>query len=708
VQTANASLDKQQWVRLFVASFVSLALEILMIRWSASEIMVFAYFKNLILMACVLGLGLGCASGKSVERPSLWFPISMALLVAIVATASWTGLSYMSLLFEYDVFDWSGNVGSTFVLARNVLFICAIFLLVVSMFDSFGKMLGRELVGLPSLQAYSVNIAGSLLGVIAFSVMSFMHLSPTWWLAICLVPLLLIYIKDKTRLLVFAVSSVFCLTLAAISSGDSLWSPYYRIDTKPLTSFIKDNSMIHVPYELGTIIEVNHNHHQRTLNFSPAFLDSHPEVKESNELRAYDMPYFGIEAPRNVLILGAGTGNDVAAALRHKAAQIDAVEIDSGILQLGHKVHPENPYDDPRVSVHLTDARQFLASTHNKYDLIQFGYLDSQTALSTMSSVRLDNYLYTLESLKSATEHLSERGIASLSFATQPDWLRARFYQMVKAAAGADPIAIDTSYGSPNAILLMWGPGLSSIRDKVQQQYAPILSDVNRLNMAVEVPTDDWPFLYQRTRNLSLVSIMMILIIIVFACILTRGRFKLRAEGFINNFQFLLLGAGFLLMETRAMLAIAVLFGSTWLVNSLIIGLVLIMALISNYVVSKFPGFKQQHAYLGLLISLLVMYAFPLTTLVGMSLEARILGAMAVVGIPFFFSGSVFARAFSQTKEPEVALGINIIGAIFGGCLEYLSVFTGMNSLSLLALLVYALSWQFSKTDAVTTSTEAS
>ena len=73
---------------------------------------------------------------------------------------------------------------------------------------------------------------------------------------------------------------------------------------------------------------------------------------------------FSFAAPKpTVLIVGSGTGNDVAAALRHDSPSIDAVEIDPFILEIGRTEHPERPYDSSRVSVHLTDARAFLKRT---------------------------------------------------------------------------------------------------------------------------------------------------------------------------------------------------------------------------------------------------------------------------------------------------------------------------------------------------------
>ena len=105
-------------------------------------------------------------------------------------------------------------------------------------------------------------------------------------------------------------------------------------------------------------------------------------------------------------MVGAGTGNDVAAALRAGVKRVDAVEIDPAILCLGKLYHPEHPYADPRVDAVVNDARTFLRSTRNIYDLIVYGLLDSHTLLSHTSSVRLDSYVYTVEGLREARARL--------------------------------------------------------------------------------------------------------------------------------------------------------------------------------------------------------------------------------------------------------------------------------------------------------------
>jgi spermidine synthase len=105
----------------------------------------------------------------------------------------------------------------------------------------------------------------------------------------------------------------------------------------------------------------NHSWYQWVVDLLPAFLKSHPEAKPNSFLfLQYELPYEIAPSPKNVLILGAGRGNDVAAALRHGAEHIDAVELDPVILRLGKLYHPEHPYSSTNVTSHVDDARAFL------------------------------------------------------------------------------------------------------------------------------------------------------------------------------------------------------------------------------------------------------------------------------------------------------------------------------------------------------------
>ena len=93
------------------------------------------------------------------------------------------------------------------------------------------------------------------------------------------------------------------------------------------------------------------------------------------------------------------------------------------IAFLGNRYHPERPYDDPRVTLEINDARNFFRNAHQLYDLIIYGVLDSHTALSHASNLRVDLDVYTREGIKEAFALLKPGGVLSISFALPNEFI---------------------------------------------------------------------------------------------------------------------------------------------------------------------------------------------------------------------------------------------------------------------------------------------
>lgn len=695
------SARNSHWINLFLISFAVLFFEILFIRWIGSEIRIFAYFKNLILIAAIVGMGIGCAlGGKNISTsaisPASWldkiglkdsaFPILITILCVVIASAQTLNLTHMSFLFTLDVFVWDQLVPSFTALVVNVATIIVIFMTVVIIFDLLGQKLGASLKGRESLPAYAVNLAGSLFGVIVFTAMCYLEAAPWLWLTVGFLAIIPFF-KKPLHITLFIVS----IAMAFVSTKDSIWSPYYRIQLKPFNIKVENGKR---EIQLGEHVIVNYDSHQQTMNFNKDFLKKNEPLLEAEDFQlyynTYNFPYEVAPSFNKVLVLGAGTGNDVAAALRHGAKEVTAVEIDPTILKLGKEIHPEKPYSDSRVTAYNNDARAYLAHDKSKYDLIVFGHVDSMTTFSTLSSVRLDNFLYTKESLKLATDHLTENGICALSFAAGPKWLRARLFQVAKCTTDSNPVVVRTHSFNPGAITVFWGPGLKEAISKFPPGKDII--PLNELSKKIELPTDDWPFLYQKERNIPPVYLIMLATVITISSIIIFVKMRLSLSSLVTYSQFFFLGAGFLLLETRGMLAVSVLFGSTWLVNSIVIAVVLAMALCANFLVMKARAIKQWHGYLALFISLMILYLVPLAPYSGAAVSEKCLICFLVIGLPFLFSGIVFSRALAEVKDVEKALGINILGALLGGCLEYFSTIVGVNGLTLLSMSVYIVS----------------
>src|ERR1700704_4799501 len=201
----------------------------------------------------------------------------------------------------------------------------------------------------------------------------------------------------------------------------------------------------------------------------------------------YRSPYdlFGAGQFQHVLIIGAGSGSDTAIGLKYgQVGHIDAVEIDPVIAGLGRKFHPEQPFSDPRVSVHVDDGRSFLRKTTDKFDLIIFALPDSLTLTSQFSSLRLESFLFTEESFKEARSRLTPDGAIVLYNYYRQDWLLRKLAGMLEPGFGRPPYVV--SYGGwGRAGVLVDGPRLQTLlaqRPDLNTPYQEVRAPTPQLN----------------------------------------------------------------------------------------------------------------------------------------------------------------------------------------------------------------------------------
>lgn len=684
---------------LVLASFLTLFAELAFIRWIAVEIRVFAYFKNLALLLCFVGFGLGCALATRTVRWSSAV-VSFLGLVLVVRLPLKNGniLEHLSqsLGAAADVEIWA--TGDSWNWARFLvaaLLALALFLLIVYIFVPLGQIVSRQMNLAPrSLTAYSWNLLGSLAGVLAFLAVSRMMLPPVFWLGAVLLGFALLQTTRKDRALLASLIIPLVLLLhvplesnfQTSSPPTVLWTPYQQVQY--LRYRTSDGDF------WQSVLSVNHTGYQITVNLSPTYLARHPGIiKEPQDENPYNLAFrFAVPSP-SVLVVGSGTGNDVAAALRHDSRSVDAVEIDPAILELGRREHPEHPYDSPRVSVHLTDARAFLKRSPRKYDVILFGLLDSHTQFSDYSNMRIDNFVYTEESFLEARRHLNPDGIIFVKFQVNHQWMGTRLREMLSQTFGKPPVVMfaDSSY-STGATCFVISPGT---RVEAAMAADPRLADFARIhaishpNRPVPVTTDDWPYLYQEGRWIprTFYSIGLLVVLLAIALYMQIGQARNRPPSLF----FFAMGAGFLLLETQVISRLALFFGTTWQVNGIVISALLAALLLANFAVDRIKAsIPRLPVLIALLLGLLLAYALPLNQLAGTATRAGII-ATIVFAIPVFFAGILFASEFRITSSPGAALGANMLGAVAGGLLENLSLVFGMRALLLVAMALYCL-----------------
>ena len=113
------------------------------------------------------------------------------------------------------------------------------------------------------------------------------------------------------------------------------------------------------------------------------------------------------------------------------------------------------------------------------------------------------------------------------------------------------------------------------------------------------------------------------------------------------------LGAGFMLLETKGVVHMALLFGSTWMVNSIVFFAILMMILLSNlYVLAVRPAATL--AYYALLFAALLLNAcVPMDVFLALpGTRARSSSRVPWSFVPVFFAGVIFATSFRDSRSP--------------------------------------------------------
>ena len=241
------------------------------------------------------------------------------------------------------------------------------------------------------------------------------------------VGVLLTLLEKKPRKIYWAVPVVITVLLSFLnlfSNLDTTWSPYQKLNLEKLEG---DNYTLHVNnvgyMGLLDLSIQNKDKVRAKLQKEGKQLSQADELNFTNQ---YDLPFLIKKDSKQVLIIGAGGGNDVAGAVRAGVPNIDAVEIDPAILELGKKYHPGDPYASPTVNTIVNDGRAYLRQTNKKYDIVIMALADSHTLNSSTSNVQLDNYLYTKESIEEVKRILNPDGILVLSYEAVRPWIGAR------------------------------------------------------------------------------------------------------------------------------------------------------------------------------------------------------------------------------------------------------------------------------------------
>ena len=640
--------------RLLLCSALMLFLELALIRWTGANVVHLSYLANFVLLGSFLGVGLGFLRARRARDLTGWSPVLLAGLVAFVA------------VFPVTVDQRSADVLYFTSVSPDGpppwIALPLIFLAVAAIMAGPGEMVGRCFRQLPGLQAYRLDLIGSLAGVAAFTLLSFLGAAPVVWggvVAVCYVILL-----GRRMPLVSRAALVVIVGLLAIESTAAgvSWSPYYEVRTVDRSD--AEGSSVS--------ISANGIPHQAIK----------PVERLLTEDARYRLPYERLPdlSLDRILVVGAGNGNDVAVALSRGAAAVDAVEIDPRLLEIGRERHPDSPYADPRVQTHVDDGRAFLERTDRQYDLIIFALPDSLTLVTGAASIRLESYLFTAEAMRAVRDHLAPGGGFAMYNNYRESWLIDRFERTMTDTFGHRP-CVDT-FGRTGQLAV-----LAIAADAEGQRCANNAVDTS--TAAPAAATDNHPFPYLRAPGIPALYLFVIAGVLLMSVVCVRvfsGPFR-TMRPYTDLF---LLGMAFLLLETKYVTGFALLFGTTWLVNAIVFAGVLVAVLVAVEVTRRWPTPPIPVLFAALAAALLLAWLVPAAVLLELPVVLRLVVAVALAFAPIFLANVIFAKRLNAVDDTSTAMGANLLGAMVGGCLEYVALVVGYNALLLVAGLLYA------------------
>ena len=386
-----------------------LFVELVLIRWPAESNIYLRYLTNLVLLASFLGVGVRFLRAEAKRDLFPYAPIALAVFALFI------------VLFPVQ----QGHVGDLPVL-RGLAGSPALPIWVSLPLIFGGSALIMALLAegvartfrtFEALQAYRLDVLGSVAGIVTFSALAFLGMRPIVWILLACIGLLLVLGRPIKAAQIASIAGLLLIFAANSLSAHDAWSPYYKVTTLQRGDgriALRVNGLAHQSmYPLGVLRVQQPFYDYAYEHLPPGPLD-------------------------RVLIVGAGSGNDVAVALDHGARHIDAVEIDPVLLARGMSMHPEDPYGDPNVVPHIDDGRAFLERTNGDYDLIVFALPDSLTLVTGQAGLRLESYLFTQEAFETVRERLTADGVFSMYNYYRPSVFE-RYASTLTAAFGGEP-----------------------------------------------------------------------------------------------------------------------------------------------------------------------------------------------------------------------------------------------------------------------------
>ena len=555
--------------------------------------------------------------------------------------------------------SWSGS--SAWGRSPRWLSLTVIFLLTVATLGTVAQEVARTFATFEPLDAYRLDIGGSLRGIVTFAGLSFLRMPPLAWAVLSAVVFVLL-LGPRVRSWRWLPAAAIAVTVVVLGLESF-------VGVLPVVAVLQD------PHRDGVRRQRAHRREQH-----PA-ADHRLGRADHQGLAVLPLPVHVRRAPRRRARHRCGHRQRRRRRARQGAQRVDAVEIDPALVQIGRDRHPDRPYSDPRVSVHVDDGRAFMERTGARYDLVLFALPDSATIVTGQSALRLENYLFTTQALERARSLLTPGGTFAMYNYYEP-WLLDRYANTIRTVYGTAPcVQLGPTHGQRQQAVL-------SLRDDATTggcttTWTPRVAEL-------EPSVDDRPFPYLGTRTIPSFYLWMLALVLTASLVLVRwvgGPLKQMAP-YTDLF---FMGVAFLLLETKNVVQFALLFGTTWAVNAAVFTGVLLSVLAAIEVARRVRIARPVLLYPALLAALVLAWVVPGDLLLDLSPVPRFLVGVTIAFLPIFVANLIFAVRFKGVGDSTTAFGANLLGAMVGGALEYLALILGFNALLVVVAVCYTL-----------------
>ena len=393
------------------------------------------YALSLILTAYIGGLALG---GMLMTPLADRLKNSLLWAAGLEGVVGFSALAVLPLFawVTARMFNWSLLFSSRFGVFQAVRFAAAFGLILFptlamgALFPLVVKMISslRQGVGEPAGRVYAANTLGAILGALLTGPVLIRGLGvETSLLAATGLSLLiglgwLLFSPKRRRVRLGAGGGLAAAGVAAMlliprwnpllmNSGPYLYARFYESQLKQGRSILEllddDRLLYDREGEEATVLVLEaRDDHERSLRINGK-VDASSKGDLPTEVLSAHIPLLLHPAPKKVMMLGLASGVTAGSVLLHPEVEsLDCVEISPEVVEASHYFAETSrlDYQDPRFHLILDDARNYLALSDARYDVI--------TIEATNPWIAGLGQLYTREFFQLLSDHLRPGGIA--------------------------------------------------------------------------------------------------------------------------------------------------------------------------------------------------------------------------------------------------------------------------------------------------------